>query len=194
MRHLYLFERFDTISHLKERGIDIKQTRVIIDDKGGDVFFFLYNLSGQLIGYHKYNPKYPKTGQNKLDDPKLAKYFTWVTEEGEGRKIAVWGLESINLGDPYLFVTEGVFDSARIQEAGYPSIAVLCNNPSDSLKSWIRTLPQKKIVIYDNDKAGMRLKSVGDYSFTVPVGKDINDLSPEEARSFLEKCLKKINI
>lgn len=191
MKHLLLFESFDIISHLKGRGVDPNQTRVIIDEKTEDVYFFLYNLSGQMVGFQKYNPNYQKTGQTKLDDPRMAKYFTWVTEEGKGKSIGVWGLESTRFTDEYIFITEGIFDAARIQEAGYPTIAVLCNNPSDSIKSWLATLPQKKIVIYDNDVPGRKLMRVGDFSYTVPRDKDVNDLTPEEAKSFLEDCLLK---
>ena len=189
MKHILLFEAFDIISHLKGRGVDPNQTRVIIDEKTEDVYFFLYNLSGQMVGFQKYNPNYQKTGQSNLDDPRMAKYFTWVTEEGKGRSIGVWGLESTKFTDEYIFITEGIFDAARIQEAGYPAIAVLCNNPSDSLKSWLATLPQKKIVIYDNDGPGRKLIKVGDFSYTVPRDKDVNDLTPEEAKVFLEDCL-----
>lgn len=191
MRHLLLFEAFDIITHLKGRGVDPNQTRVIIDEKTEDVYFFLYNLSGQMVGFQKYNPNYLKTGQTKLDDPRMVKYFTWVTEEGKGKSIGVWGLESTQFGDDYIFITEGIFDAARIHEAGLPAIAVLCNNPSDSLKSWLATLPQKKIVIYDNDAPGRKLMKVGDFSYTVPRDKDVNDLTPEEAKVFLDQCLEK---
>jgi len=193
MKYLKIFEEFEgseMYDHLKQRGIDPDKTRCIFDEKEGDVFFFLYNLSGQLIGYHKYNPKYPKTGQGKLVDPRLAKYFTWVSDDYKGKKIAVWGLESTNIEDKFLFICEGLFDAARIQEAGYPAIAVLCNDPSSSLKSWLNTLPQKKIVIYDNDSAGKKLRRVGDYSYSVSGAKDINDLNIEDAKIFLNQCLK----
>jgi hypothetical protein len=142
-----------------------------------------------MVGFQKYNPNYEKTGQSNLDDPRMAKYFTWVSEEGKGKAIGVWGLESTKFVDDYLFITEGIFDAARIHEAGLPAIAVLCNNPSDSLKSWLATLPQKKIVIYDNDLPGRKLIKVGDFSYTVPRDKDINDLTPEEAKVFLNDCL-----
>lgn len=191
MRYLKLFEYFTIQDHLKERGIDPEKTRVIIDND--DTYFFLYNLSGQMVGYQKYNPHYVKTGQSNLSDPRMAKYFTWVSDEDKFKKIAVWGLESVNLmKDNFLFITEGIFDCARVHEAGYPGIAVLCNDPSDSLKGWLKTLPQKKIVIYDNDKAGQKLIKAGDYAFSVSVGKDLNDLSPEDAKSFLDECIKSI--
>jgi hypothetical protein len=54
MKHLLLFEAFDTESHLKQRGVDTSKTRVIIDEDSGDTFFFLYNLTGQMVGY-QYN-------------------------------------------------------------------------------------------------------------------------------------------
>lgn len=180
---LYLESIYD---HLLDRGIDKNKTRIIVDEKSGDVFFYLYNLSGKLIGYQKYNPSYKKINTS---EPKLAKYFTWISEEGYGKYIGVWGLESISIKDKYLFITEGVFDSARIHEAGYPSIAVLCNNPSDSMKGWLKTLPQTKIVIYDNDGPGHQLIKVGDYAYTVPSGKDINDLTPDDAKNFIQDCL-----
>jgi topoisomerase IA-like protein len=55
----------------------------------------------------------------------------------------------------------------------------------------LATLPQKKIVIYDNDGPGRKLIKVGDYSYTVPRDKDVNDLTPEEAKVFLNDCLEK---
>jgi len=185
MKYLLLFEAFDIESHLKDRGIDVKKTRTIIDKERGDTYFFLYNLSGQMVGYQKYNPDYPKAGQSKAVNPRLVKYFTLVSED----KIGVWGLESLKFTDKYLFVVEGIFDAARIHECGYPAIAVLCNDPDHSTRSWISTLPQTKIVIFDNDKAGMRLKSAGDYAFSVTIGNDMNDLSIEEAGEFLIDCL-----
>lgn len=197
MRYLKIFEEFDEDSladHLKNRGVDIDKTRVIMDEETGDTYFFLYNFSGQMVGFQKYNPDYVKTGQSNLDNPRMAKYFTWVSEEGYGRHIAVWGLESLDvMKDKFVFITEGIFDAARIQEAGYPALAVLCNNPTDSLKNWLKTLIQKKIVIYDNDRAGKKLISVGDYAYTVPSGKDANDLTPDEAKKFIEECLSKSN-
>lgn len=194
MNFLLLFEEFNIQDHLKFRGIDTSKTRTIIDEETEDVYFFLYNLSGKMVGFQKYNRNYEKTGQSNLDDPRMAKYFTWVSDEGYGKQIAVWGLESYSFTDDFIFICEGIFDAARIHESGYPAIAVLCNNPNDSLKGWLKTLPQKKIVIYDNDAPGRKLMSVGDFSYTVTKEKDINDLTQEEAKYFLQECLRKSGI
>lgn len=186
-----LFEKIQIEEHLKKRGIDPEKTRVIIDKESEDVFFFLYNLSGQMVGYQKYNPNYPKTGQNNVSDPRMVKYYNYVTEEERGRMIAVWGLETLKMNDKYFFIVEGIFDAARIHQAGHPAIATLCNNPTEQTKEWLRTLPQMKIVIYDNDgnKDSLKLKTCGDHSFTVESGKDMNDLSVEEAKSFCDKII-----
>ncbi len=196
MKYLLLFENFDLKSHLNERGIDTEKTQLISDEDSGDTYFFLYNFSGQMVGYQKYNPLYPKVGQNSktLKDSRKTKYYNWVGDEGKGKKIAVWGLESIKLTDKYIFITEGIFDIARAHQVGFPGVAVLCNNPNPQLRFWLKTLPQTKIVIYDNDdnKAGEKLIKLGDYSFSVPKGKDLNDLSPDEAKIFLQDCINKI--
>ena len=198
MKYLFLFEDFnpgdDMTAHLKSRGIDASKTRYVLDEDSGDTFFFLYNLSGQMVGYQKYNPLYDKKGQDarKMGDPKKTKYYNWVGDEPEGKKIAVWGLESTSFTDKYLFITEGIFDIARAHQAGYPGIAVLCNDPSPQLANWLKTLPQTKIVIYDNDKAGEKLRKLGDYSFSVEGGKDLNDLSEEEAKEFLDDIINSI--
>ena len=103
-------------------------------------------------------------------------------------------VESYKWNDKYLFITEGIFDIARAHQAGYSGIAVLCNDPNPQLGLWLKTLPQTKIVIYDNDKAGEVLRKLGDYSFSVEAGKDLNDLSAEEAKVFLDDIISKINL
>lgn len=188
MKHLKLFESYIE-DHITDRGIDLSKIKPIIDEQSGDVFFFLYNLSGQIVGYQKYNPNYEKKGQRLAADPRLVKYYNWITDEDKGKMIAVWGLETYDIENRYLFITEGIFDIARAHQAGYPGIAVLCNSPSQQLKNWLDTLPQKKIVIFDNDKAGKELAKLGDYAFSVNSGKDLNDLSPSEAKEFLDNII-----
>jgi len=136
--------------HLRDRGIDPRRTGVIVDKKSGLVTFLLYNLSGQLVGYQRYNPKGHKFSDSNKD-PLMAKYFTWVSKDPETktRMLAVWGVDTIRPGKP-LFIVEGIFDAAKIHNAGYPAVAVLANDPKH-LRSWLKTLPNKRIVIYDKD-------------------------------------------
>ncbi len=183
-----VIKKFNIQDHLLHRGIDCNVYSMVIDEESNNVYFFLYNLSGQLVGYQKYNPSYEKKGGNRME----SKYYNWITDEGSSKKIAVWGLESISPDDKFIFIAEGIFDVARIHQSGYPGIAVLCNDPSNPLKGWLKTLHQKKIVIYDNDKAGQKLKSIGDYCFCVDSGKDLNDLNEIDSKIFLSNCLNSI--
>src|ERR1700739_4170099 len=97
--------------HLRSRGIDPQKTAVIMDSHANIATFLLYNLSGQLIGYQQYNPAAAKLKHNDL----AGRYYTQVTQEGDhNKKLAVWGLESIHEHDRMFFVTEGIFDCAKI--------------------------------------------------------------------------------
>ena len=68
------------LTHLKSRGVDPESTDVIMDDETGIATFLLYNLSGQLVGYQRYNPNGDKKGRG---DDLASKYFVYVTKESE---------------------------------------------------------------------------------------------------------------
>lgn len=177
-------------NHLRSRGIDSKRTGVILDKKSGIVTFLLYNLTGQLVGYQRYNPKGHKFS-NSNKDPLMAKYYNYVIKDPETktRMLAVWGVDTIKIGRP-LFIVEGIFDAAKIHNAGYPAIAVLANDPKH-LKSWLKTFPNKRIVIYDNDAAGKKLVKLGHKAYTVPEPyKDLGDMPQKEATKFIKSLVK----
>jgi hypothetical protein len=142
----------------------------------------LYNMSGKFVGYQTYNPTLPKL---HVDDPRLARYFTWVTKPcgSKNAEVAVWGLETVNWYDKVLFLTEGVFDACRLHWHGFPAVAVLSNNPVH-LRSWLKALPSKKVACVQGDAAGMKLAKFGDYQVFLPAGKDVGDLTESE----LEQC------
>jgi hypothetical protein len=182
----------DIESHLRDRGLDLKKTSVVLDKDKVTANFFLYNLSGKLVGYQRYNPNgTKKTSGNVSKD--LWKYFTYASKEDTGSSIAVYGLDTYDMKSPILWITEGVFDVNKLHNAGQSGIAVLTNKPGKAMKSWLRTLPQKKIVIYDNDAAGKKLRSVADFSFTVPEGyKDLGEMPQSEVNEFVEGILTQI--
>ena len=181
-----LFE--DIEDHLRSRGLDPKKTQVIMDKETGKATFLLYNLSGQLVGYQRYNPAGTKTKNN---DPVLGKYFIYVTKESEkSSKIAVWGMETVYEHSKIVFVVEGIFDAIKIHNAGYPAVAVLSNNPK-ILKSWFTILGKASIAILDNDKAGSTLKNVTNRYVVVPDPyKDLGDMPQEEVTQFIKQILK----
>lgn len=210
MRFSYFFEEESEMEsirqHLLGRGLDPDRNGVVVDEKTGTATFFLYNLSGKLVGYQYYNPKGEKgfSHRNSKVDKELMKYYTYVSgkTKDKTKEIAVWGLDSYDISVPYLFVVEGIFDAASLQNAGVPAIALLANDPNRKTLSWLRTLPQKKIVIYDNDEseskekkntAGLKLVKAGDFAYTVPEPyKDVNEMPQEEVNKFVKSIIENI--
>lgn len=171
------------LSHLKSRGIK-DFNGIHVDQESGDTFFTLYNFSGQIVGYQKYNPNYPK-GSDLFDKNR---YFNL---NNKSHNLLVWGIQSFHLDEHLLFLTEGIFDAVKIHNAGYPAFAILGNNPLH-LRSWINTLNRIVVVIYDNDSAGQKLKKFGDFAYSVDDGKDLGDLTQSKANAFIENIIKDI--
>ena len=151
---------------------------VVVSEEEQTVVLPLFNLSGRMVGYQQYTPGNPKC---HLDDPRLARYFTWVTKPvaSKNAELAVWGLETVTWTDKWLFLTEGVFDACRLHWHGLPAVAVLSNNPVH-LRSWLTALNQRKVACVQGDAAGKKLGSYGDLAVFLPEGKDVGDLTVDE--------------
>ena len=170
---------FDIIEHLKSRGMDPNKFHVLFDGDMTRATFLLYNLSGQIVGYQRYNPLGTKKRNNDLDNRYYC-YFPRAT-------VAVWGLEYVNPNDRYLFVTEGIFDAVKIINAGYSAIAALTNDPRP-IHQWLKTLNKHIVCIIDNDEnaSGSKLKKYGDDFHVVPDPyRDLGDMPQDEVTKFL---------
>jgi hypothetical protein len=77
-----------------------------------------------MTGFQQYRPA---ANKQKDNHPRDSRYFTYR----KNRVVGVWGLESWSLSNT-LFVTEGVFDAARLTARGYSAIATLSNDLDDS--------------------------------------------------------------
>ncbi len=173
--------------HLLGRWFDLdKYPNVVIFEN--QVTLPLFNMSGKMVGYQTYNPTLPKL---HVDDPKLARYFTWVTKPcaSKNAEVAVWGLETVKWDDKLLFLTEGVFDACRLHWLGLPAVACLSNNPVH-LRSWLTALPSRKVACVQGDPAGRKLAKYGDDQVWLPEGKDVGDLSSNEVEEMFSKYLK----
>jgi hypothetical protein len=167
------------VEHLKDRHLDLDLHRPMVDELERVATFFLYNLSGQLVGYQQYRPEGEKKPQN---NPKLGKYFTYRKQP----TVALWGVESLHLTPNVVFLTEGVFDACRLTERGFSALAVLSNNPGTDLKNWLSMLNRKVVAVCDNDDAGRKLAKYGDCCvFTTD--KDLGDSSEEYVTELLER-------
>lgn len=162
--------------HLKDRHLDLELHRPVVDEVNRVATFYLYNLSGQLVGYQQYRPEGDKKPQN---NPKEGKYFTYRKQP----TLAVWGVESLHLSNNVVFVTEGLFDAARLTKRGYSAIAALSNSPTSDLSNWLQCLNRKVVAVCDNDSAGRKLAKFGHVAiFTTD--KDLGD-SDEEFVTYL---------
>lgn len=165
--------------HLQNRHLDLELHRPALDDVEGVATFFLWNLSGQLVGYQQYRPSGEKKPQN---NPKEGKYYTYKKLP----TLAVWGVESLHLTPHVVFLTEGVFDAARLTKRGYSAIAALSNNPTADLANWLGFLNRRVVAVCDNDAAGRKLAKFG-HSCTFTTDHDLGDSSEEFVTDLLQK-------
>jgi hypothetical protein len=157
------------LENLKARHVDLALHTVWIDEIERVATFPLWNLSGKLAGYQRYRPDQDKHRDN---DPKMSRYYTYKKE----RALAVWGMESWYLTNT-LYVTEGVFDAARITAKGCSAIATLSNDLDDTTREWLYIVKatRRVVTICDNDEAGRKLAKFGHASHTVEQYKDLGD-------------------
>lgn len=165
--------------HLQHRHLNIELHRPIIDEVNDVATFYLWNISGQLVGYHQYRRMAAKTRSN---DPRDGRYFTFR----KSPTVAVWGLESLHLTPKILFVTEGIFDACRLTEKGVSAVAILSNDSSSSVGNWLSILKRRIIAICDNDRAGKKLARFGDEAIFMDQ-KDLGDASDESVDALLNR-------
>lgn len=170
------------LDYLKRRHLNLELHRPVVDTESRTVTFLLYNLSGSLVGFQQHRPDAPKTPQKR--GPREARYFTYRKQPTHG----VWGLESLYQDDGPVFLTEGVFDAARLTEVGKSSLAVCCNDPQRDLRNWLQMLARPIVVVADNDKAGRKLAKFGDFVEYCPVeGQDLGDSDPDFVNFLVQK-------
>ena len=165
--------------HLKDRHLNLELHRPMVDEENRVATFFLYNLSGALVGYQQYRPEGEKKPQN---NPKQGKYFTYRKQP----TLAVWGVESLHLSPNVVFLCEGVFDACRMTERGYSALAVLSNNTGSDLKNFLFMLNRKVVAVCDNDDAGRKLAKFGDVAVFCE-DHDLGDSSEEFVNTLVLK-------
>jgi DNA primase (bacterial type) len=172
------------LDHLRSRAIEPARYHLHYDEE--TTCFYLFNLTGQFVGYQQYRPAADKTRKN---DPKLGRYFNYVLHGPEkGSVNAVWGLETFGYRSDVLFIVEGIFDAAKLHNQGLPAIAALANDPKH-IRPWLRIIRQTRVIIgvSDNDAAGSKLKNSVDINLQLSDSKDLGDMSNDEVRNFLCK-------
>lgn len=169
---------FNLKDHLLSRHIDFDVHTVYMSDSKAT--FMLYNLSGQIIGYQKYDPLSPNRSCNSID----GRYYTRRTNH-----ICVFGLETITLNTNLLYITEGIFDVARLTSKGCSGIALLTNSPNSSMINFLDCLSYKLLLVSDNDKGGDILRKaltpiIDDH--IIPPYKDLGEATEDYVDSIIK--------
>lgn len=172
----------DITSHLIGRGLDPKDYKCYVDSYENIVTFLLYNLSGQIVGYQRYNPSKDKKRNN---DPVDCRYYTYLPKEVDG----LFGLDKINKNIKEIYVVEGIFKAAKLHKLGYNAIAVLTSTPK-RLKTLIRILRAiyNIIAIGDNDNGGNQLIKIVGKGFNSPI--DLDEMMDYDIVEMIEKFKK----
>lgn len=155
------------LDHLHNRHMDTNLHTVWVDETDRVATFPLWTVDGLLSGYQAYRPEADKNYKND----KYGKYYTFRgykhnrgPNENKGfvKRVSVWGMESWYLSNT-LFVTEGIFDAARITALGFSAVAVIGNDPDSSTRNWFKLVRQMRpvVAVCDPGSAGFKLHSVG---------------------------------
>ena len=163
--------------HLEDRHLFVDNYAAWLSEAEDVVVFPLYNLAGQMFGYHHYRRSQDKVKNN---DPYEARYFTRLTSGSVG----YWGLESWTYSNT-LYVVEGLFDAARFHAAGLSALAVFCNNPK-RLHKWLDNLARPVVAVCDGDKAGLKMASKFNKYVVLPKDEDVSSLSDTAFKQLLK--------
>lgn len=167
--------------HLHARYLDTSRHTVWVSELEQVAVVPLWNLSGQMTGYHHYRPDKEKSFNNH---PYEGRYFTRVT----GTPVTVWGVESWYNSNT-LFVTEGLFDAARVTWNGFSAVSIFSSDMGQATLGWLNLVKQFRpvVVVCDNDAAGSKLAKHGHQYYTVKSAKDFNDADESEVQAVLRK-------
>jgi hypothetical protein len=119
-----------------------------IDDDNQEVFFFLFDLVGNITGSQIYRPY-----SNDKKHNNGGRYTTYCSKFA----VRLFGVECLREeGD--IYIVEGIFKASKLHSLGYNAIAVLSDNPV-YMKNifYILSKTRNIFAIGDNDKAGKSL-------------------------------------
>jgi hypothetical protein len=170
-------------SHLKQRHLNTDLHPTIIDEETNTATFLLYTLTGKLAGYQQYRPHGSKTIFNTKEQ---SKYYTYRNKSYP--TVTLFGIESLYSPHKPIFLTEGIFDAARMTSLNFSALATMANDPPRDYMNFLLMLNRPIIAVCDNDKAGRKLAKFGHYT-EVPET-DLSDASDSYIEYLISKYIK----
>lgn len=169
----------DLLDHLSDRHLQIERySGVYLDHDEEVVTFLLWNLSCQLCGFQQYRPGADK---KKKNCPRDGKYYTIKGDEGQSKKISLWGIETLEYRKDILFITEGIFDAVRLHNFDIPAIAIM-GSSYKPYKEWLLSSGRKIYKVSDDhaSKLGPYPNlDIGDYE-------DLGEMDEESIKDSLD--------
>ena len=95
-----------------------------------------------------------------------------------------WGIESLYSPHKPIFLTEGIFDAARMTSLNFSALATMANDPPRDYMNFLLMLNRPIIAVCDNDKAA----KFGHYT-EVPET-DLSDASDSYIEYLISKYIK----
>lgn len=175
-------------NHLEERGCTNSQGVILGVDTA---YFLLYDILGRVVGYQHYNPSGTRDHKGKPKNEEL-RYYTYLSDYlfQNNHKSSLWGYQHLNFNKSVIFLVEGIFDAYKVINAGYNCLATLGNEPSVLKEQlFLLRVTHTIIVIADDDSAGRQLLKYGHKGYTCKGGKDLGELSQQDASVFLNGLL-----
>jgi hypothetical protein len=164
--------------HLLTRHVDFAVHKAVVDELNRVATFYLYNLSGELVGYQEYRPDSEKLQSN---DPR-GRYHTYRRSD----TVALFGVETLSQSSGPVFLVEGIFDAVRLTGRGASALAVLSNNPGRDVGNFLYALGRTVVAVCDNDPAGRALAAFGHQS-VVCKQHDLGDSDEDFVTELLKK-------
>ena len=87
-------------------------------------------------------------------EPKVRDYY------GLQKELLLLGSHLIHPTDPYVVVVEGLFDYAKVVQAGYPAVAAMHAGLTPYQLKVLLAVGKPVVLMYDNDEAGERAREV----------------------------------
>lgn len=168
--------------HLRDRGLrrwhQCWHTGALPDSPLEEhVVFPLFAAGGRYVGHQRYFWRRPKLRSND----EQGRYIT--TFLPEYKLSGFYGLDNC-YGHGPLFVTEGIWDSLRVENCYVDCVALLSNSPSKQLKGYLRMQNRHRPVVSlmdrDENKAGERMAHMFDRAFSPVDGYDDFNAMPHE--------------
>lgn len=166
--------------HLQERHVNLNlYPSACVSEEEFCVTFYLWNLSGQMVGYQTYKPFREKN--NPKVDPQELRYYTYLSKCDRGQTNSAFGLELLNPNQKFVFLVEGVFDAVRLHNLGLNALAVLGCNPKQ-MRSWLWSLGYTVVPVCEGDKAGQKLAKLANSDLVLHLaeGVDLGDMTDED--------------